>query len=387
MNAPYRSATLVAPASFELPAATVIARWAIALRVFAAVVAFVPALARGGTASSALELGACAALSLAGSRFARASSLRSARWLAVLSTALSAACLLLWQPLVSAMTDSFGPSLGVTLDEHLDGATQWRTASWLSPLILWVALRVEASRSQGPAATESALELEPDALRAQSIGLRSVSSSIAAIVLSMVLSVVIAIFFEMRGAHWHTSAFIRGTGIILAGLFAGRAARSLGRLQRWAPSIASLSGGLALWSCAVVGWLFVIRGWLRVLLTPDGRAHITEAFAGQGVIATTTLAAIAMVLWASSQLSARAEPRRVGALPWVAALALASTTALMARVHVTIADFVMRTPEHYRLVATTLATAVVAIACVSLYARRVAAALDAKSSAPAKKSD
>ncbi|MFO0563123.1 MAG: hypothetical protein U0269_34190 [Polyangiales bacterium] len=386
MRAPYRSATLVPPASFEWPAAAVIARWAIALRVVAAII---PWLARGfapiGRGALALEIGACTAMGLASWRLFRAAVHAATRRTAALSTALAALCVLLWQPLASGFESSFGPHIQGDLDTLLGLATFWRAATWLSLLILWVTIRLEPSTS-APSAAARELELAPEALRAQSLGLRAVSSGIAGIVGSMVGSIVVAISLEIRGAHWHTSAFVRGAGIILAGLFAARTLSALSRLQRWSPSISVLSGGLALWACSVVGWLFVIREWLRVLLALGGRALIPDAFAVQGLVATTTLVAITLLLWAALQLGARAGVLGHRALWWASGLGLATTTALMARVHVTIPDFVMRTPDEHRLVALTLATAMGAIVGVSLFARRIAAGLDQKSTELVKKS-
>jgi len=376
---PYRSAALVPPQSFEWSAAALIARWAIALRLMAAIVPWLGmAFPRIGPSAVGLELGACAAIGLASWRLYRAATAPATRWTAAGSTALAVACLLLWQPLAGTFSLPIGPQLGEDIQSQLDLATLWRAGTWLSPLILWVIIRVERGSASAPA-LNAAPVLESATLRAQSAALRSVSAAIAGIVLSMVGSITTAIFFEMRGAHWNTSAFIRGTGIILTGLFAARTLRALGRLQRWSPSVTPLSGALALWACAVVAWLFVIREWLYVLVAIDGRTHIADAFAVQGLIALTTLAAIATVLWGALALAARASVLGHRAL-WVAAsLGLATTSALMIRVHVTIPSFVMRTTEEHRIVALTLASAAASIFGGSLFARRIAAALDEKS--------
>jgi hypothetical protein len=386
MRAPYRTATLVPPASFEWPAAVVIARWSIALRVVASIVPWLALwFAPIGRGALALELGACAAMGLASWRLFRSAVDTRTRRTAAVSTVLAALCVLLWQPLASGLDASFGPHIQGDLDTQLTLATLWRAATWLSPLILWVTIRLEPSVS-APSASVRELELAPEALRAQSLGLRAVSSGIAGIVLSMVGSIVVAISLEIRGAHWHTSAFVRGTGIILAGLSAARTLSALGRLQYWSPSVTVSSGGLALWACSVVGWLFVIRQWLRVLLSFGGRALIPEAFAVQGLAATMTLVAITLLLWAALQLGARASVHGHRALWWASGLGLATTTALMARVHLAIPDCVMRTPEEQRLVALTLAAAMGSIVGVSVFARRIAAGLNRKSTELSKKS-
>jgi hypothetical protein len=384
MSSPYRSAQIEAPTSFALTAALNVAWCAVGLRAVAALCeAFATQNAAFERPALALVLGACGAVGVAAARLARVHPERAGRALSMGALASALVSVLGWQPLVG-WTDGYGPGLS-SLGEH--GSRLWSASSWAGAgLLLVVSLIAPATRAT---ARRDAAEREESALAraAQAQSLRAFSSSALGVVFSMVLSILLALAVEQTALHWHWSSAVRAAGMIASALFGVRALRAASRLHGWAPSVLSTSVGFSLWIAAVVGAAFVLREWSAVLWSQLGRAHIVPGFAAQGMVAWVTLAALGAVVESAWTIEQRADRARRSWSSLVAAVSLAATLGLLMDVHRTIPDFMMRTPAHFRLVLATLASAALTVVLVAGCARRAAAALDAKSSERAKKSD
>lgn len=370
MASPYRSASLHAPTSLAAAAARGVALWSIALRVIAAIIEAIALRVRSfDRPAIALVLGASAAMSVAGWRLFRALPGGPARIAAMTAAVLGATSVASWQPLVGG-ADQWGPWLA--LEPRALGEGLWLATGWLAAVALWFAAR-SVKVANGEALTE-AIELERslEARAAQAQWLRTLSSSVLGVVLSVVTGVVVALGFEGLGLHWHWCGLVRGAGMIAAALFAIRGFRATSRLQSWAPSVGTLSGGLTLLVCSVVAALFVMREWSKVLSVMFDRSSVPPAFPAQGMVAFIVFGALGLVFLATRSLAARAGDRRASWSSAIVVLALPTSVALMARIQQTMPDFIMTTDAHRTLVWATLAASATTI--IALYRCGITAA-------------